>query len=240
VDVPTMTIDREEARKRVEAFTSRRRRNLTEMDRALYRSYKALAEGLALIDVNKAVQQGGQFEENHCPRIALARADLKTLYFSHMMTYAEDPAGQLGGWFTGWDRSRAERDPVYTALRGTEEAKSTGIHPAAVSMGLHIELPGGTLAKPDEKVIGSRRWFKTHYAATVPEVPFHLRPPEEDLEKYFILWEVAEWRSVYHPPRAPADPLLLERIVHPIYVVVAQWDLTELEQRLLEAFRGRM
>jgi hypothetical protein len=239
VEVPTISVDREEARKRVEAFTATKRRQLTEADRALYRGYKALAEGLAVIDVNEAVKQGGQFDGNHCPRLALARADLKTVYFSHMMTYAEDPAGKLGGWLTAWDRQRAERDPVYVALKDTEEAKSIGIHVAAVNAGLHVELPGGTLAKPDEKAIGAKRWFKAHYAAPVPDIPFHLRPAEKDLEKYFILWEVAEWREVYMPPRAPGDPLLLERIAHPIYVVVAQWDLTELEQRLLEAFRGR-
>lgn len=238
MEVPTISIDREEARRRVEAFTSRRRRNLTEMDRALYRGYKALAEGLALIDVNQAVKQGGQFEENHCPRIALARADLKTVFFDHRVDYSDGDSRRLAGIFCAWSRRDWEGDPIYKALRETPEAKAQGTHPASINQGLLIELEPGTLQPPEESWTAASRWFKQTYAATVPDIPFHLRP-DGDMTNYFILWEVAEWRSLYRPPRAPADPLLLERIAHPVYVVVAQWDLTELEQRLLEAFRGR-
>ncbi|HEY0006208.1 MAG TPA: hypothetical protein VGB17_15620 [Pyrinomonadaceae bacterium] len=236
MEVPTIGVDRNEARKRVEEFTARRRRNLTELDRALFKGYKALSEGLSLIDVNQAIKMGGQFDDNYCPKIAIARADLKTIYFDHRLTYEESPQGQLGGLFTAWIRSDWERDPIAKALRETEEARTIGMHEASRNRGLQIELPAGTLEKPDEKAIGGKRWFKATYASTVPEVPFHLRP-NGDISNYFILWEVAEWRGLYLSPRAPADPLLLERIAHPIYVVVAQWDLTELEQKLLEAFR---
>lgn len=238
MEVPTISIDREEARRRVQEFTAKRRRKLTEMDHALMKGYRAMAEGLALIDVNEAVKQGGQFEGNNCPHIALARADLKTLYFDHTMVYDDEDARRLAGIFCAWERRNWERDPVCKAFRGTPEANEQGLHRASISQGLLIELEPGTLQPPAEPFTAASRWFKQTYAATVPDIPFHLRP-EGDISNYFILWEVAEWRSVYQPPRAPADPLLLERIAHPVYVVVAQWDLTELEQRILEAFRGR-
>jgi hypothetical protein len=68
-----------------------------------------------------------------------------------------------------------------------------------------------------------------HAVALVPTVPPHLRP--DDLRKFYILWE-AEWdRS------PPVDPLLLSRVNQTMFAVVAQWDLTPLEQKVLGASR---
>ena len=57
-------------------------------------------------------------------------------------------------------------------------------------------------------------------------MPPHLRP--DDLSKYFVLWE-AEWTA-----KAPVDPMLLSRVNETMFAIVAQWDLTPLEQRVLE------
>lgn len=63
--------------------------------------------------------------------------------------------------------------------------------------------------------------------ALVPAIPAAFRP-EGDLGEYFILWE-AVWT-----PAAPVDPLLLKHIEGNMYSVLAQWDLTPLEQSVLE------
>jgi len=64
--------------------------------------------------------------------------------------------------------------------------------------------------------------------AAVPPPPLHLRPKDDDLGKYHILWE-AEWSPI--PPR---DPMLLRRIGDAdLWVVVAHWDLTEVERAAL-------
>lgn len=63
---------------------------------------------------------------------------------------------------------------------------------------------------------------------SVPSVPAHLRPA--NLGDYYILWEVEEWRSTV----APDDPILLKRLTDSTYVVVAAWDLTPVEQAVLE------
>lgn len=60
----------------------------------------------------------------------------------------------------------------------------------------------------------------------VPIVPIHLRP-KRGLENYHILYE-AEWRRV-----VPRDPMLLRRITGDIWLVVAAWDLTEVERAAL-------
>lgn len=64
-------------------------------------------------------------------------------------------------------------------------------------------------------------------SAHVPIVPPEHRPKE--LKDYYIMWE-AVWDLT-----APIDPFLLRKVNDDFYVVVAQWDLTELERTVLEA-----
>lgn len=73
---------------------------------------------------------------------------------------------------------------------------------------------------------GSRRSSSDH-VAQLPLIPLHLRP-RRGLANYHILWE-AEWEPV--PPR---DPYLLRRIGKAdLWLVVAHWDLTEVERAAL-------
>lgn len=65
----------------------------------------------------------------------------------------------------------------------------------------------------------------------VPKIPASIRP-EGNLENYYVLWEVDEWKLA--PPK---DPYLLRRINNNIFVVVAGWDLSELERAVM---RGRV
>lgn len=60
----------------------------------------------------------------------------------------------------------------------------------------------------------------------VPIVPVHLRP-KRAVGNYHILWE-AEWTKV-----VPRDPMLLRRITGDLWLVVAAWDLTEVERAAL-------
>lgn len=60
--------------------------------------------------------------------------------------------------------------------------------------------------------------------AILPMIPPDVRP-RHHLDTYHILWE-AEWRPV-----PPGDPYLLRRIGHSdMWVVLAAWDLTEVEK----------
>jgi hypothetical protein len=96
----------------------------------------------------------------------------------------------------------------------------------------HQEWPAGTFQYQPESfpVIGSggqgREWRTTH-RAMVPLIPVHLRP-RQALEQYHILFE-AEWEPI--PPR---DPYLLRRIGKAdLWLVVAAWDLTDVERAAL-------
>lgn len=68
---------------------------------------------------------------------------------------------------------------------------------------------------------------RSNHQAQLPLIPIHLRP-KRGLQNYHILWE-AEWEPI--PPR---DPYLLRRIGNAdLWLVVAHWDLTEVERAAL-------
>jgi hypothetical protein len=64
--------------------------------------------------------------------------------------------------------------------------------------------------------------------AVVPLIPIHLRP-KRGLANYHILWE-AEWTKRY-----PVDPYLLRRFGGDAWLVVAAWDLTDVERAVMSA-----
>lgn len=78
--------------------------------------------------------------------------------------------------------------------------------------------------------IGSapNRWQTWNVEAIVPQCPLHLRP-QRGLQNYHVLFE-AEWRRV-----PPTDPYLLRRIGKAdLWLVVAQWELTDVEKGALQ------
>jgi len=62
--------------------------------------------------------------------------------------------------------------------------------------------------------------------AQVPLIPIHLRP-KRGLQNYHILWE-AEWTRKY-----PVDPYLLRRCGGDAWLVLAAWDLTDVERAVM-------
>jgi hypothetical protein len=84
----------------------------------------------------------------------------------------------------------------------------------------NVRVPWPGIQQPTQ-----RRW---HYAATVPIIPVHLRP-KRGLANYHILWE-AEWTKRY-----PVDPYLLRRFGGDAWLVVAAWDLTDVERAVMSS-----
>jgi hypothetical protein len=68
---------------------------------------------------------------------------------------------------------------------------------------------------------------RSEHSAQVPPVPLSLKP-KRGLASYFILWE-ANWQ-----PEPARDPYLLRRIGRAdLWVVLAHWELTEVERAAL-------
>jgi hypothetical protein len=89
-----------------------------------------------------------------------------------------------------------------------------------------FRLPDGTLPKDE-----NREW--KYWFALVPIVPPRFRPPNSALTNFHVLWE-AEWYASAKTRRAPRDPALLRHLGGDLWVVLATWDLTELERAVLE------
>jgi len=74
---------------------------------------------------------------------------------------------------------------------------------------------------------GWQGYTSKHGRAIVPPIPVDVRPQAP--QHHHVLWE-AEWQPV--PPR---DPVLLKRIGKAdLWLVIAQWNLTEVERAALQ------
>ncbi len=79
------------------------------------------------------------------------------------------------------------------------------------------------------ELAGAKQWDKIALTAPVPLIPpKHL--PEVLTDDYYILWEVDEWKMI-----APTDPYLLKRLTRNHFIVLAGWDLTEIEKSVMNA-----
>ena len=90
----------------------------------------------------------------------------------------------------------------------------------------NVDLPSKTFPDwpKDKEEITIRGTVKT----AVPIVPAHLLPVGK-LNNYYILFEVTQWDEV---PIAK-DPFLLRRINANAFLILAEWDLTEVEQAVI-------
>jgi len=94
----------------------------------------------------------------------------------------------------------------------------------------NVELPEGIFPNwvdKDGKTLSI--WSGSSGVETnVPVVPAHLLP-EKTLDNYYILFEVDKWS-----PIAPVgDPYLLERVNENTFIVLAEWDVTEVEASIM-------
>ena len=154
--------------------------------------YKAVTKGARVLNIVDAFKQTGLNEKGE-PRLAIARADWRTVQFS---------ASRANQWHEGnsghfWRHWRKTAEQIY--------------------------LPDNTF---DQKAI-----VNGQLSTAVPHIPPEVRP-NIALSNFHILFEVEEWTAY------PVDPFLLRRIAGDLYIVVAEWELTELEASLLGSMRS--
>lgn len=90
-------------------------------------------------------------------------------------------------------------------------------------------VPLDILSSSRPALFPASRNHRTMLARFVPLIPLKFRP-KTGIANYHILFE-AEWERV-----VPKDPLLLRRLgAADLWLVVAAWDLTEVEQAALAA-----
>lgn len=196
MNVATILVSQEEAEGKLKQYKSVvGRRRLAEDDK-LQSLYAAVSKGARVLNLAAAFKQVGLNEKGE-PRIAIARADWKSVSFIPRRGLGTENWDALGG---GGFTDRSQWDRTATAR--------------------NIALPRGTF--DNERLVRGR------LQSPVPHVPPEVRP-KYGLHNYHILFEVKQWRAY------PVDPYLMRRISGMLFVVEAEWELTELEAALLSS-----
>jgi len=170
----------------------------------LKKVYYNLKQGRKIIDVFKAMETAGVNEKGE-PRLAISRAGFPYVFFKKQAI----GSGTFGNNF----------NIEWNGFEGLSNEQ--------------VILPSGTFPnwemEKDEKG-NPHRWniLKDKLKTKVPLVPAHLLPNGK-LESYYILWEANEWEEL--PQKK--DPFLLRRLSSNLFVVLAEWDLTAIEQAVI-------
>ena len=206
MDTIPITVDMAEAERLHRAYREHRHFE-TEMDREIRRTYAEIAKGRTIIKAIESVAAAG-VGEDRLPKLALVRADQPQCFLG------VEPATHLSGGMV--------------RMAHTWDGASSGWRRR-----LRFSWPRAAFGPDLSPGVPWRHGVTGHSMierqAITPIIPVHLRP-RTALSNYHILFE-AEWRRV-----VPKDPFLLRRMGQgDLWLVVAAWDLTEVERAALQA-----
>jgi len=116
---------------------------------------------------------------------------------------------------------RADQEACICELYYGDHITITNEHRNSHAAEWHFEIPW-----PNRPFV---QGHAHRYRALLPRIPPQHRPAKGWLGSYHLLWE-ADWNAA-----PPADPYLLKRIGKDAWVVLAAWELTEVELSVLRA-----
>lgn len=177
----------------------------------LKQTYFHLSQGRKIIDIFE-VFKSSSLRENGDPLLGIARADWKKVFLHKERMGAATFSESESQWASDYQNVSC------------------------------VALPGSTFKdwKMRDVAEDANEWQKRNpeiqraiLQVKVPKVPAHILP-NGSLENYYILFEVEEgtWSEKPVPPIA-ADPYLLKRINANTFVVLAEWDVTPVEQAIM-------
>ncbi len=162
--------DKESAKSARDAYMAAARRARSAMDRALAASYRAIADGSSLIDI-EATMRETPLHDNGLPKLAIVRADFKQVF----LRLHHDGSGVMAG-----SQEFAERNRIKVRAGKAR-----------------IELPPNTFARVNPATgmgWGYDHFWNTH-RAPVPIIPPQYRPADA-YANYHLLWEVDTWTRI--------------------------------------------
>jgi len=179
-----------------------------EDDTLLLKCYREIVKGRRIIDVNAAFAQSG-LNLAGFPKLAIARANRRRVFWYSQHEWGLHPGNIANG--------SGEFNYAEGNFRRVDDRN-------------RWRLPSDTF---DSGACKSGRKNGRRLCANVPYIPTHLRPPDA-LGNYFILFE-CNWYWTSDRPVVSPDPFLLKQIRGPLMSVHAEWDLSPLEQTILNS-----
>lgn len=163
---------KDEALKSFHVYREAVQRSRSAADRSIMQAYKALSEGLGVLNLAAVMKQAGVDPVTWKPRLAIMRADMPQVFFKR---------GNSGsGYFSFSNRYYLQRRNKSVATARQQ-----------------FVLPQETFASP--KPFSARPNDYHHVqVAPVPPIPPQFRPADA-YSKYCILWEVNEWTALAPP-----------------------------------------
>lgn len=204
MDLATIEMPVQEARKKFLEYREAVKGRHYEEDQAIMQGYRALAQGRRLLRMSETIEAAG-FDGRGLPKLGLAKADGKW----------DDP--RPANVFVRIERLNGQQ----RRITYSPEPIGNMAHNAGIKAGVTRFVVPCPSDVPTPSV-----WDR--WQAIVPLVPPSLRP--RSLAPYFVLFE-ATW--FINSRQIKGDPALVKHLGGDLWVVVATWDLTPLERAVL-------
>jgi hypothetical protein len=232
-NVNPMSVPRAEAESLYREYRDALRKKRNDFLHEMKVAYGHMRHGQQIVDVWEALTSTG-LDANHDPKIAIAPVDAPggRVFFVKSRDWSD---GQWCGRFTP-DPDMARRHYRWTMKKSMDDGE------VYVPKGTYAEGNKWAWTYPGETMDANgvhhvpENWREPNRSPIVARVPI-VPPrfiPNGSMKGYYILWEVDHWDEITPPKR---DPMLLKRINANAFVVIAAWDLTDVERAIL---RGRL
>ncbi len=212
VEEATLVVAKEKAAEEYEVYKAALG-NMRTQERAVYadlsRVFYHMKNGRAVIDVHLAIREAG-LNRQSLPKIALVRADYDAAFFHR--------ANPGRGYFTGHD-GRWLPGPGAGPMRTRRQ---------------DVAVPVNTWEDwSSDQLRMDRDWW----TSPKPLIPPKLLPNRGTLANYYVLWEVKTWERPEEVRTVPRDPILMKRLSPNVFVVMADWEVSDVEAAVI---RGRL
>lgn len=179
MNVQTISMDKQEARKAFEQYRAAVRQRHNEEDKAIMDGYRALSKGTPIINVREAIIAAGLDHLYH-PRLAIARADFKRCFYK--------------GWAGGSARFSNERWSSASTIRGGVFNLPDGSFPAFKGNSIEAEAVVPNVP-PQFRPLGALKRYHILWEADwkrVPHDPMLLRYLGGELFAVLAVWDLTE------------------------------------------------
>ena len=205
-NTPTITIPKEEAKEIYGEYKEAVKTRKEKVYHDLKKTYYHLSKGHKVLDIFEVFKKSGVNKKGE-PNLAISVVGKNEVRFCK----ESGGAGIFYDEGEKWNKSR-------------------------------VRLPSNTFPNWEREDTGETNWqgrkvstiTRDVIKTKVPIVPAYLLPTKRGkLDNYYILWEASDWQVSEDSMPKAKDPFLLKRINANAFVILAEWDLTKVEQAII-------